>query len=303
MDRRRRVILAVFLLAGVSLAAVALWLGIRAGRRFSDPRYLLSRFPAEEALVFRADFSALRGAGLLPASKTPIDPDYKQFLDGTGFDYKRDLDSAIVSLSASGNFFIARGRFNWNKLRDYAVRQGGSCYEQLCRMPGSTPERHISFLPLRGDTIALAVGANDLEAVRLTKAGDPVTTPLPSAPVWLSVPGAELRKQSALPSRLRLMLSALGNADRIVVAIAPAVYGIEARLEANCRTQDDAKILASQLRVTTAALKEGVAKDKSEGEDELTAMLAAGNFEQTGAKVIGIWPVQKSLLDALTAGL
>jgi hypothetical protein len=303
MDRRRRVVLAVFLLAGASFAAVALWLGIRAGRQFSDPRYLLSRFPAEEALVFRADFSALRGAGLLPASKTPLEPDYKQFLDGTGFDYKRDLDFAIVSLSASGNFFIARGRFDWNKLRDYAMRQGGSCYEQLCRMPGSTPERHISFLPLRGDTIALAVGANDLEAARLTRAGDPVMTPLPSAPVWLSVPGAELRKQNALPPRLRLMLSALGNADRILVAIAPAGHGIEARLEANCRTQDDARILASQLRVATAALKEAEAKDKTAQDPELTAMLAAGHFEQAGVKVIGNWPVQKSLLDALTAGL
>jgi hypothetical protein len=303
MDQRRRVALAVILLASVSLAAGVLWLGIRAGRQFSDPRYLLSRFPAEDGLVLRADFSALRRAGLLAASKTPLEPDYKQFLDGTGFDYKRDLDFVIVSLSASGNFFIARGRFDWNRLRDYAMRQGGSCYEQLCRMPGSTPERHISFLPLRGDTIALAVGANDLEAARLTRAGDPVTTPLPSAPVWLSVPGAELRRQGALPPRLGLMLSALGNADRIVVAIAPAAHGIEANLEANCRTADDAKILASQLRVTTAALKEAMTKDKEAQNDELTAMLAAGNFEQAGVKVIGSWPVQKSLLDALTAGI
>ena len=147
------------------------------------------------------------------------------------------------------------------------------------------------------------MGPNDLEASRLTKAGDPVTTPLPSAPVWLSVPGAELRKQGALPPRLGMMLSSLGNADRIVVAIAPVAHGIEARLEANCRTADDAKILASQLRVTTAALKEAVAKDKDAQNDELTTMLAAGNFEQAGIKVIGTWPVQKSLLDALTAGL
>jgi hypothetical protein len=46
-----------------------------------------------------------------------------------------------------------------------------------------------------------------------------------------------------------------------------------------------------------------VARDKDSQNDELTAMLAAGNFEQTGIKVIGTWPVQKSLLEALTAGL
>jgi hypothetical protein len=303
MDQRRRVVLAVILLAGVTLAGGALWLGIRAGRQFSDPRYLLSRFPAEDAFVLSADFAVLRKAGLLADSKTPLEPDYKQFLDGTGFDYRRDLDFVIVSLSASGNFFIARGRFDWNKLRDYATRQGGSCYQQLCRMPGSTPERHISFLPLRSDTIAMAVGANDLEATRLTKAGDPVKTPLPSAPVWLSVPGAELRKQGALPPRLRLMLSTLANADRIVVALGPSAQGIEAHLEANCRTADEAKILASQLRVATTALKEAVGKDKEAQNDELIGMLAAGSFDQTGVKVTGNWPVKKGLLDALTAGL
>jgi hypothetical protein len=303
MDRRRRLTLAIVLLAGVLLAGGALWSGIRARQQFSDPRYLLSRFPAEDALVLSADFATLRRAGLLTASKTPLEPDYKQFLDATGFDYKRDLDAVTISLSASGNFFIARGRFDWNKLREYAAHQGGSCYEQLCRLPGSTSERHISFLPLSNDTIALAVGASDLEATRLTRAGDPVTTPLPTAPVWLSVPGAELRKQGALPPNLRLMLSSLANADRIVVAIGPVAQGIEAHLEANCRTADDAKILASQLRVTAAALKEAVAKDKEARNDELTVMLAAGNFEQTGVKVIGSWPVQKSLLDALTAGI
>ncbi len=232
MDWRRRAALAAVLLAGVSLSGAALWLGIRSERRFSDPRYLLSRFPAEESLVLSADLATLRRAGLLTVSKTPIEPEYKQFVDGTGFDYRRDLDSVVVSLSASGNFFIARGRFDWNKLRDYAVRQGGSCYEQLCRMPGSTPERHISFLPLRSDTIALAVGTNDLEAVRLTRAGDPVATPLPSSPVWISVSGAELRRSAALPPRLRMMLSALANADRVTVAIGPVAHGIEAHLEA-----------------------------------------------------------------------
>jgi hypothetical protein len=303
MDRRGRIILAVVLLAGVALAAGALWTGIRSARQFSDPRYLLSRFPAEDAVVLRADFTVLRKAGLLAASGVPTEPDYKQFVDATGFDYRRDLDFVVVSLSASGNFFIARGRFDWNKLNAYAVKEGGSCYEQLCRMPGSTPERHISFLPLRGDTIALAVGSDDLEATRLRRAGDPVKTPLPSAPVWLSLPGAELRKQDALPPRLHLMLSALANTERLVVDFSPAGPGIEAHLEASCKTQDDAKVLASQLRVTTSTLKEAVAQDKEAQHDEITSMLAAGTFNQNGAKVMGSWPVKKSLLDSLTAGL
>ena len=128
-----------------------------------------------------------------------LEPDYKQFVEGTGFDYKRDLDSVTASFSRSGNYFIARGRFHWAKLRDYAVRQGGSCYQDLCRVQGSRPDRHISFLPLRNDAIALAVSTNDLAATLLTKTGQPVTAAIPAAPVWISVPGAELRRQDALP--------------------------------------------------------------------------------------------------------
>ncbi len=109
-----------------------------------------------------------------------FESDYKRsFFDGTGFDYKRDLDSVVASFSGAGNFFIARGRFDWAKLRAYAVREGGSCYKDLCRIQGSKPERHISFLPLRDDAIALAVSTNDLAATQLTKTGQPITAAIP----------------------------------------------------------------------------------------------------------------------------
>jgi hypothetical protein len=303
---RKRIALG-FAIAAVLCAAGGLaWYQIREGRALSDLRLLLSRFPAEDATVVRIDFSLLRHAGLLSVSddsKIPIEREYKQFLDGTGFDYKRDLDWVVASFSQSGNYFIAHGRFDWRKLRDFAARRGGSCYEELCRAPGSTAERHISFLPLRDDTIAIAVSGDDLAASRLSKPGAPVNTPLPSAPVWISMPGSEFRRQGALPPGLRLMLSALTRADRVVVTLGPAMQGIEARMEAACRTTDDAKVLASQLRSTTAMLKEAFARDKKAQEDELVAMLTAGSFDQNDRKVAGKWPVRKTLLEALTAGM
>lgn len=294
---------AAVLLAGVLSAGGIVAFRIHATRAFFKLPALLSRFPAEDALVLSADVARLRDAGLLTASKGPIEPEYKQFLDGTGFDYRRDLDTLVASFSRSGTFFIARGRFDWKKLRDYAARQGGSCYQDLCRLQGSTPERHISFLPLRNDALALAVGSSDLAATRLTKAAAPVTAPLPSAPVWISVPGAELRREDALPPGMHLMLSALTTADRVVITFGPGAQGIEAELDATCRTKDDARVLESQLRSATGLLKEAIARDKDASGDDLAATLTAGSFKLTDRKVTGKWPVRRNLLDALTSGL
>jgi hypothetical protein len=297
VPRSRRFVTLTILLAGVSLVCWAVWSRIHASRAFFNPPELLSRFPAEDALVLSADFTALRRAGLLTESKSPFEPEYKQFREGTGFDYKHDLDSLVASFSRSGTFFIARGRFDWKRLRDYAAHQGGSCYEDLCRVPGTTPERHISFLPLREDALALAVSTNDLAVTRLTKTADPVTTPLPSAPVWISVPGAELRRQDALPPGLHVMLSALTTADRVIITFGPGVHGIEAALEATCHTQEDARILASELSSMTGMLK------KNAADNDVVAMFAAGSFNQKDRRVTGKWPVPKSLLEALTNGL
>jgi hypothetical protein len=291
-----------FILAVLSVAGVVLLMRWSNARRFSDTRALLSRFPNEDAIVMNVDFASVRGAGLLSASKA-LEPEYKQFLDGTGFDYRRDLDSVTASFSKSGNFFIARGRFDWNKLRDYAAHQGGSCYEKLCRMPGSTPERRISFLPLRDDIMALAVSTDDLAANRLTKPGNPITSALPAAPVWLLVPGAALRDSSAFPPNLSLMLSALTNADRLVVTITLSGAALAAKMEATCRSKDDARVLASQLRTMTAKLKTALEQNKQAQTDELAQMLVGGTFADNGARVDGQWPFDKGLIASLTSGI
>src|ERR1700728_604629 len=257
----RRIALSA-LFGGLLLVSGVAWYKIHSRNAFFDKRVLLSRFPAEEAFAMSIDVSALRSARLLGDSKATLEPEYKQFLEGTGFDYKRDLDSVVASFSRSGTFFIARGRFNWAKLRAYAEREGGSCYQDLCRVQGSRPDRHISFLPLRDDAIALAVSTDDLAAARLTKTGPPVTAPIPAAPVWISFSGSGLRRNDAPP-----LLSPLIGADRIVITLEPAGQAIEAHMEATCRTPDDAKLLASQIHSATAILKERLALDKKAADD------------------------------------
>jgi hypothetical protein len=102
---------------------------------------------------------------------------------------------------------------------------------------------------------------------------------------------------------MHLMLSALTSADRLVITLGPAGGGIEAHMDATCRTLEDARILESQLRSTTALFKEALPRDKKVADDEVAALLTAGSFDQAGLRVTGRWPVRKSLLDALTAGI
>ncbi len=74
-------------------------------------------------------------------------------------------------------------------------------------------------------------------------------------------------------------------------------------MDATCRTPEDARILAGQLRSTTALLKETFARDKKVADDEVAALLTGGSFDQTDRRVTGQWPVRMSLLDSLTAGI
>ena len=295
--------IAAIALGGIALAGVAIAIvQIRSSHAFFDQRNLLSRFPAEDALAVSIDVTALRNAGLLKQAGSSTEPEYRQFVDGTGFDYRRDLDSVVASFSRSGTYFVAHGRFDWAKLRDYATRQGGSCYQELCRMQGSKPERHISFLPLRKDALALAVSTNDLAATMLTKTGQRVTADLPAAPAWISVPGSELRKQNALPPEMHLMLSALSTADRVVITFGPSASGIEAQLQAVCKNSNDAGVLASQLRSTTELLKKALLKDQRSSGD-FTSFLTAGRFDQSDKRVTGHWPVSPNLIESLTNGI
>jgi hypothetical protein len=298
----RRTISVAIVAAGVLLALAAGIAKWRDTRTFYQPAELLARFPAEDAIALSLDLSTLRRAGLLGASKAPLEAEYKQFVDNSGFDYRRDLDFALASFSASGNYFIARGRFNWPQLRAYTVKQGGSCYQDLCRMQGSTPDRRISFLPLHPDTIALAVSTDDLAATRLTRSGAKVTDPLPPGPVWLTIPGTVLRQPGGLPPGLRVVFSGLVQADRVVFTAGASAAGVEMRMDAACKSESDAQILLSQLQNSVSLLKEAAARNQAET-SPLSNLLIGGSFNQAGARVTGKWPLGKELIATMTEGL
>jgi hypothetical protein len=267
---------------------------------------LLRRMPAEDALVAYIDFSELRRGGvlqLLDGSKAGEDPEYRSFVRQTQFDYKKDLDAALVAFAPTGRFLLLKGRFDWKSLRAYVESQHGSCASEFCRMTGSTPERRISFFPLRSNLMALAVSPDESAALRLQNAVSGPDPQVPAAPVWLSVPTSILKSGDSLPAGTRMFASGMERAETVTLAFTPEGHGLAARLEVRCRDERDAADLASQLTHTTSLLREMMEREhRKPNPADLSGVLTAGAFRNDGRRVLGYWPIERAFVQNVLGG-
>jgi hypothetical protein len=286
---------------GVSVGGVA-WYRARSLTTAS----LLRRIPAEDALVAYIDFSELRRGGilqLLDGSKAGEDPEYRSFVRQTQFDYKKDLDAAIVAFAPTGRFLLLKGRFDWKSLRAYVESQNGKCANSFCRMTGSTLERRISFFPLRSNLMALAVSPDDSAALRLESAVSGPDPQVPAAPVWLSIPTSVLKSSDSLPEGTRMFASGMERAETVTLAFAPEGRGLAARLDVRCRDERDAEDLAAQLTRTTSLLREMMEREHRKPDPaDLSGVLTSGAFRNDGRRVLGYWPIERAFVQNVLGG-
>jgi len=272
---------------------------------FSTAR-LLARLPTDNALVLAVDFRALRSAGILQmlvGMGGAEDGEYRDFMAKTGFHYQRDLDRALAAFAPTGKFFVLEGRFDWPRLRAYAEEQGGGCEGELCRMPGSVPERRISFFPLRSGVMALAVSQDASAALRLATPAPDAPALQPASPVWVSMPISMLRSGDNLPTGTRMFAHSLGEAESVTLAFAPEGKGLAARLDVLCRTEIDAADSAIELTRVTNLLRQLIAREnRNPNPADLSGVLAAGSFRSDGKRVYGYWPIQRSFVENLFGG-
>ena len=83
---------ALFLICGGILGV----LGYLRWRTVATPRAMLACLPRSGAVSVYLDVGSLRRAGimdLVTGSKATEDLEYQKFVEGTGFDYRRDLDA------------------------------------------------------------------------------------------------------------------------------------------------------------------------------------------------------------------
>ncbi len=297
--------LAALLMAMVGgLVAAAYWLRVRS---VSTVAGLAARLPVLEAPVVFVDLRAVREAGLLPLvarTDTGQETEYLDFVRQTGFNFARDLDAALVTVSGSETFALLRGRFDWTRLIRFVARHGGDCYNGFCQLRGSMPNRWISFFAVTPAIMGLAVSRDPWAAsVLLSEREPPPLGPPPAGPVWLTIPGAALARADWLPAGTRAFVSPMASAERVTLALRVAAGGYEATLEVRCRSAEQAERLAQHLAEVTATLRRLIElENKSPNPKDLSGILTGGSFSSQGTRVAGRWPVPAEFFQALAAG-
>ncbi len=305
---RRRTLIAGGIVVGVAGASAAAWW---LSNRLSTP-HLLARMPAENSLILYLDLERIRRAGslesLLKVGVAP-DPDYAAFIRQTGFDYRRDLDAAAVCYLPDRVYVLARGRFDPDRLGQYAVSQGGACPAgRPCRMPASRPGRTISFLMLSRGLLALATAPEPEAVVALQSPPWPTAEALATAGVrinplgsllWVTATPASLRL-GQLPSNLTLFASALEKAQRAYLFLNDRSPNLEVTLYAICASEDQATELRRLLRglidFIGAMLRGGRG---GQPPVEWEKVLATAVVEQDQLSVRVRWRIEPGILEKL----
>lgn len=297
----------LLLLALLLAVCAGLILGVAAlrSRHAATTGDLLTYLPRTEAGVTVAvDMESLRRSGVLVAlagARVSEEPEYQVFVTETGFNYQRDLDLVVAEFGKETSFFLLRGRFDWPRLRAYVRSQGGDCRNSYCQVGGSTPQRQISFFPLKTNIMAMAVGPSPDAAWELASP-QPAARPrtAPARPVWLAVSPAVLQNVQNLHPGARLFASALDNAAEVELSLEIAPGRLVALMDAVCRTPGDAAILSSQLEQVTRLLKgTNAAGGATADPRDLIGVLSAGSFRTQGQHVLGRWPIERAFLESI----
>jgi hypothetical protein len=295
----------LFAAIGACAIAGAVWFGWT-NRSLNTASDLISCVPRSGATVAYIDVEALRNSGyleLIAGSKPSEEPDYRKFVEATGFDYRRDLKRVAGSFSTGGTFFAVSGVFDWKRLEAYAKGQGGLCRDGVCRLSSSQPGRWISFYIVRAGTLGIAFSGNEFAALDIVphKQAGP-TAAEPTAPVWALVPAASLT-EAPLPAGTRSFTSPLASAESIVFTLGPRNQGLELNLDVTCVSASAASDLLVKLEGATNMLRKLIEREHLKpNPNDLSGLLTSGEFRRDDRKVLGLWPIRREFVESIASG-
>jgi hypothetical protein len=301
MGRPAKVAIAAF---AACILGAGVWYQI-SSRALSGSAAMVACLPGSSATVAYLDLNAMRRSGLLDAlagSRAAEDADYRHFVEGTGFDYRRDLEAAAGSFTGGDAVFVLTGNFNWAKLRAYAAAQGGVCRDGFCRMKANSGQRWISFYPIRRGTMSLAFSSNEYAALNAGPGKKATIADLPSAPAWAIVPATAL-ESAGLPSGTRSFTSPLASAEKIVFAVNPRDGEIGVDLDVTCASAAAASDLLLKLEGATNMLRKLIEREHQKPNPaDISGVLTAGVFRREDRRVLGAWPLRREFVESLAGG-
>lgn len=282
-----------WILAGVLAAAILFALWWLRGARSAGAGPMMAELPAGDGVTLFVNTRQLRRTGVLErlaGEAGAEEDDYRRFVEATGFHYRTDLDALLLRIEENHRFIVAAGRFRFDRLRLYCLAAGGRCAGPLCSLPGSAPERQISWVKLDGGLLGLAVSPDPLAAAGLGQGPAQREWQPPVAPAWIYIPGPLLKPGSGLPAAAAAFLAALGGARWAILSVDFSGEGLAATLEAPCPSPGVAAGIAAGLQQASQALKETLARERGKIEAQAwLAALADGRFEAAGGKAVGRW--------------
>ena len=289
-----------------ALCGGTLWGVIWYRSRVLSPAALLKRLPTDDAVVLYIDFGRLRSGGilqLLDGSKVGEDPEYRSFVSKTDFDWKQDLDAAMIAFAPKGKYMLLRGRFAWSNLKSYVLASDGRCNNSFCKLAGSSPEKRISFFPMQSNLMAMAVSDDDVGALRMNMVDDRPDAEIPNAPIWLSIPPSVVKSGQSLPAGTQMFARSLERARAVTLAAVPEGDHFAAKLNVRCANDGDASALAAELNKTTGLLRELIEREHQKANPaDLSGFLTSGVFRSEGARVSGYWRISRALIENLLGG-
>lgn len=268
---------------------------------------LLGRLPDRHALTVHINFAELRKAGLAELmASTPVaeDPDYLGFVTESGFDWKTDLDAVTATKAGDDWYCFAVGRFDMEKLRNYAISRRGNCRNGICSVPGTTPGRQISFYPAGPRMLALASSKSPLAVYNLQRKPNPEWVGgVPQGPAWFSLNGSILEGDPVLPAGGRLFGKILAGTERTTFSVVPGAAGLEVRMRSFSSDPAGAGNIKVQLEGVTKEFKSYFGRlGQPASPADLSGLLLAGEFGINGNEVTGRWPVHEEFLKKLVSG-
>ncbi|HXE75055.1 MAG TPA: DUF3352 domain-containing protein [Candidatus Xenobia bacterium] len=313
MSRAKLVLLVLLPLVVVAAGAGYWFFQVRAQPDAGMALLGLAAVPADAGLVGGIDLEALRQRQWLMDSLREASadvqeaPDYRAFVEATGFDYTRDLSH--VWLGASGTsqqpalIVLAEGRYARDRIAAYARKEGATpgkyrefdVYQVRTPPPQpDQPERRVSFAFLDDEHLLLAFGPDGQLIERAIDAWQSRAPAFTSDParraeverlaagqhVW-SVAEMEKWKTTQPAGQKAPVDPGLAElVSQVALGLNAGDDGVRLSAEARCHQEADAERLHSNLLLLSQLGRLAFSRDKNEQSQALAETLGNLNLSR-----------------------